>query len=62
MPSSMFNILIELQGLLGTLGNLELQILERKRMDELLFTITLIVCQHISLVGPLRDIDAGYTG
>ena len=58
----MFNILIKSQELLGTIDNLELQSLERRRMAELLFTITLIMCQHISPAGPLRYVDVGYTG
>jgi len=62
MPSLMFSIPIESQGLLGTLSNLELQILERRRMVELLFTISLIMCQCINPAGPLRDVDASCTG
>ena len=58
----MFSILIEPQGLLRTLGKLELQSSERKVMAGLILTIILIVCWRISHAVPLRNIDAGYTG
>jgi len=39
IPSSTFSILIKLQGLLRTLGNMELQSSERRVTAELIFTI-----------------------
>ena len=61
-PSSIFNIPVELQGLLGTLGNLKLQSLEYRVMAGLIFTIIVIVYQHISPGGLLRDVDAACMG
>ena len=62
MPSSMFSIPVESWGLLRTPDNLKLQILERRDMVELVFTIIMFVSQHIGPVGLLRDVSLGYVG
>ena len=55
--SSTFSILVELQGLLGILGNPELQSFDRRMTPRLIFTIILTV-SHVA--GLLRDIGANY--
>jgi len=62
IPSSAFNIPVEFQESLGTLGNLKLQSSERRGMAGLIFTITLIVFQCISPEGLLRHVDVDRVG
>jgi len=56
--SLMFSIFVKPHGLLGTPGNLKFKSLKRKRMAELVFTVSLIVCHHFRPAGVLRDVDA----
>jgi len=64
-PSSMFRILVESHGLLGTSSNLKLQSSEKRVIAGLVFTIFLTKSQYTGPAGLLRDIDTdhmGYTG
>ena len=61
-PLSSFIIPVESTGLLGIPDNLKLQSLEKRMMEELIFTIALIACRCIGPAGLFRDVDVGCVG
>ena len=62
MSSLTFSIPVKPHGLLGTPSNLKLQNLEKRRMTELVFIVSLIMLYRFCIAGLLRDVDAGSMG